>query len=857
MRRLFAFGLLIFLPFAIARAAEEPSWLSRAQSTRDSMDAVAADSQTDLETRMRLRLRAHGRAGSESEMLELQSKNPSAYEVFVLEVALNSARYDEAAALASNLADNESPLARTLRYKWLFIREDLRVVDSLFSARLKRNPEDAISQLARAELLYRTVQYDSSISLCRRISASLAGRDSEVEPSRLLLEARLHYKKNQPEDALAKLPSLFNVNGLDAEVLYQTGVTLIRVGRTNEAIDMFEEAVRWNPAHELAHYYLGNGYARLNYSQLADSVPAALALATDLTLEASKVWTARDFNQARALFEQALKELPAFGRAHNGLAKAIEGVRMTVNVHRAEDEKLFASQVMPVVPQIEKYVLNWSELSARHQKQVAIAVAPWKAYIPLLVESHSHHFIKPLHYRLSECPGVESLKDERISYDSRLWDDVRGCGGYTTVTGIEDVERSIFFAYNTVLHELTHQVHGCFPPNDIQALDDAFETARKRDDGGTPTFMSRYQASSVWEYFAEGANGYYSPRRDEYDTREITRERLYALDTALVRLVEKYISAPSLDRCWPVGLINAADDRIEKQQLDSAISFARKAQLIDPHAEVVLEALSRIYSIRDEDTLAVMYADSLVRFFPEKGKSFVRLASAIFTMKANSDDERIQILQLALMGTDTSDRKQLMQSLGDALVYAGRYEEAREAYRFILDREPTNYTALWGLATASRNSPEADSLFRLALKERTGLAGLRFDYARYLLKAGKIEDARTQMKECELLAPKDGEILTLRAMIAELDKQRPLALALYDQALSTASSPRLAAVKKAGLLRATKKKTESAELVAVLTREADSGVPSYIYDTEVSNYTLKNLWPYEVKQMLRELGEQN
>jgi len=26
------------------------------------------------------------------------------------------------------------------------------------------------------------------------------------------------------------------------------------------------------------------------------------------------------------------------------------------------------------------------------------------------------------------------MRDARISYDSRLWDDVRGCGGYITVT---------------------------------------------------------------------------------------------------------------------------------------------------------------------------------------------------------------------------------------------------------------------------------------------------------------------------------------------------------------------------------------------------------------------------------------
>jgi hypothetical protein len=34
---------------------------------------------------------------------------------------------------------------------------------------------------------------------------------------------------------------------------------------------------------------------------------------------------------------------------------------------------------------------------------------------------------------LSETPGLATLRDTRINYDSRLWDDVRGAGGYNTV----------------------------------------------------------------------------------------------------------------------------------------------------------------------------------------------------------------------------------------------------------------------------------------------------------------------------------------------------------------------------------------------------------------------------------------
>ena len=210
------------------------------------------------------------------------------------------------------------------------------------------------------------------------------------------------------------------------------------------------------------------------------------------------------------------------------------------------------------------------------------SIEPWKAYVPVLVATGSYHYIKPLYEKLSECPNLSTMVDQRIGYDSRLWDDVRGAGGYTTVTGIEDVERSIYNRYNTVLHELTHQVHGLFPPEDAQRIEETYRSASARDAQGEKVFVSRYQGSSVWEYFAEGVNSYFSPRRNEFDTRDITRERLFESDTALVSLLEYYLTAPNLEACYPVGFVNAASDRIEQGDLDGALEYANKAIEHDP-----------------------------------------------------------------------------------------------------------------------------------------------------------------------------------------------------------------------------------------------------------------------------------
>src|SRR5512141_2183079 len=182
----------------------------------------------------------------------------------------------------------------------------------------------------------------------------------------------------------------------------------------------------------------------------------------------------------------------------------------------------------------------------------------------------------------SDPPGNGALRDQRINYDSRLWDDVRGAGGYHTVTGVEDVELTIFDRYNTVLHELTHQVHAMLPADDSREIQEHYRRAKARDDVSKDGYLSRYAGGSVYEYFAEGANGLYSPMRDAYDPREVTRERLDRIDPELRRLVEKFMARTDVSASYPVAYAAGGDDRVERGQVAEAVPLYRKALAIEP-----------------------------------------------------------------------------------------------------------------------------------------------------------------------------------------------------------------------------------------------------------------------------------
>ncbi len=540
------------------------------------------------------------------------------------------------------------------------------------------------------------------------------------------------------------LSSAWNSEQLSDDVLFQAALCKVYLGETSEAIDLAEECLRWNPSHELAHYYLGNGYARKNYSELEASnaslrCDSGEVCARDLVISGAAEWGKGKFESALEYFSAALEHVPDYGRAQNGVAKCLEQIRLRENVYRTADLAAFDAKPFPTVPLIEKYILNWDSLSDRHKKQVAISVEPWKDYIPVLVACGSHHYIKPLHEKLSEVPGLETIADQRISYDSRLWDDVRGCGGYTTVTGIEDVERSIYSKYNTVLHELTHQVHGVFPPEDQLKIEDLYRAASEKDAAGEEIFVSRYQGSSVWEYFAEGMNSYYSPRRNEYDTREITKERLFALDPELVQLLEYYMTAPNLEACYPVGFVNAATNEVELGNLTGAMEFAREAEARDPQSEVVLATLSQLSSYENADSLAVHYAQSLLALYPDKSASYGQYATALLFADGNFAGAE-EVLNGGLSKTSGSERTQLQREFAGMQAASGKFAEAVVNYRDVLAEQSTDDTALRGYAEAlfwAGDLLKADSVYQVALLRRSGVAGLRLEYARLLLLSGQ------------------------------------------------------------------------------------------------------------------------
>ncbi|HEY0955074.1 MAG TPA: tetratricopeptide repeat protein [Roseateles sp.] len=752
-----------------------------------------------------------------------------------LRALLTEQRYDSATPELQALLRVPRPDAaeRAVIYQWLFARDDSAAIDRRTRTVLADVQVDAVDLLAAGRLALERRDFERA-KQCFERALRKATRPAEQAQALRGLGQR-HYQLREFDASLHQLEQ-----GLAAERtadgLSALADTLIRLGRTQDAIAAAEAAVALNPHHEMAHYLLGNGYVRENYTQLSERLGDAFPALLAEVRRASDAFEQGRLDEALAISLAVLQRCPQLGRAHAIAAKALESQRFAIDVNRAAYERRFAATPMPVVPGIERYVLNWNDLSPRHQKRVALSVAPWKAFIPVLVEGGATHFIKPMWMRLSETPQAHALKDARIDYDSRLWDDVRGMGGHFTVTGIEDVERSIFDKYNTVLHELTHQVHGVLTADQSRGIEALYQKAKARDAKTRNGFLSRYAGGSVWEYFAEGANAEMSPRRDAYDGREIVRERLVTMDPALRALVRRYFALRDTRASLPIALVNAGNQKLEDGRLPEATPFFERALKLAPEDESVLNA--RLYALALEGQAGRELSVRALARHPRSGQLHATAADALWHGGAPLAAEVVPALAKAAPALKGEDRFRVNLALADHHRRLGQVSEALAAYDAVLAYQGDQPEALWGRAATlalDERWDEAFTQYEAVLRLRTGLLALRRDYALDLLRAGRIEPARAQLKEALILDPRDPDTLALKAWLSLADGDAAAAQRTADEALALGAWSDLAVIVRAGALQA-QGQGEAARtaLAPVQQRIAANAPPQYIYRADKS-----------------------
>lgn len=709
--------------------------------------------------------------------------------------------YDRLAALIHELEQDpalDDDRLRRLSFRWRFAANDLRGIESLLESTPEgvRTATDFLAAGRLAVDLRRLPEAKASYERAENVSVDDEDRAAAVHGLASVL-----YREQAFDATLSTLRRALVLAPLDPDALNTLAHTLIRLGRTQEAVEAAQLAVRLAPWHEGAHYLLGNGYTPITYTRLYETHPEVFAsgqavqvlqradecsahgdeqtaqkLYQDLVDDhpnwadvrvrlGASAFAQRNWALARQEFAAALEVCPDYGRAHNGLARTLEAQRHAHSIHLEADESSFQNEEEPEIPGLADLVVNLEKLSARHRKRVALSVRPWKRWLPVLRAAGCTFYIKPLHEKLSEAPGQHLLKDQRISYDARLWDDVRGCGGFSTVTGIEDVERTVTKGYDTVLHELTHQVHHVLPAPLRRRIQELYRRTKERaGQNNTDVFVSRYAGENVWEYFAEGANALANPRRDVYDPREIVRERLLELDSELHQLVVEIMDEVPLDDAFTSAHTTRGHDQLRHGRAGAAADAFRQALARSPGEEDALSSLAFSLQVQGDSAAARKLLDQET----DRGRSAtlaVALADAQW-LAGEGLDTALKTLEAATSTVRPDERHRVFQRLGTLAWTLGDANRARHAFEAVLSYQQDNPAGLWGLASALALDGEmaaAKARYQEAIQRRSGLVDLRADYARVLIASSEWDAARRQLDAALGLDAEDPESLALEA----------------------------------------------------------------------------------------------
>lgn len=307
------------------------------------------------------------------------------------------------------------------------------------------------------------------------------------------------------------------------ELLAARGSALFRVQRIDESAAVYRRVCALAPRHPEANLRLGSGL----------TAPVEIDVSSNLR---SAVIASRAGKHDRAieLLLEVLQDEPGNPIAHRLLGEALYNDRATMAM--ASTDAAFAAlrDAMPVpyvrgLP-VAAFVVGYDELSPSRRRVVDRTAALFARHLGKLVAIGSRHQLLLELERTTDAKSRQSLRGQR-TFDGRVWDDVRGIGGLQAATGIESLDEAAQFGFDTIAHEVAHQVHFyAFTPLQRAKIKRLYKTALREN-----RCLDFYAASNEAEYFGQGVEAFVSlgKRPGCETTHGHTRFELFAIDPAL------------------------------------------------------------------------------------------------------------------------------------------------------------------------------------------------------------------------------------------------------------------------------------------------------------------------------------
>jgi hypothetical protein len=154
---------------------------------------------------------------------------------------------------------------------------------------------------------------------------------------------------------------------------------------------------------------------------------------------------------------------------------------------------------------MRKFFPAFGQLDRARQRMVVWSALPFAGWLRRVAKNGGRHDLMHECERTTDASERAWLRGRR-TFDGRVWDDVRGIGGLCAATGVEALDDAHTGGFQTLVHELAHQVHLYALPRVKRDRITVLYRRAKRDG----LCLDYYAASNEAEYFAQGVEAFFS-----------------------------------------------------------------------------------------------------------------------------------------------------------------------------------------------------------------------------------------------------------------------------------------------------------------------------------------------------------
>lgn len=336
----------------------------------------------------------------------------------------------------------------------------------------------------------------------------------------------------------------------DAELLAAHASALFRVQRTEDAAEAYRRVLAADREHPEANLRLGSGLSAPRAVRIGPRIRTAVA-----HLRAGRLESAVE------LLLELLQRDPGNPVAHRLLGEAL--FQRRANASMAGNDACYAALrrhlPLPDVAHLPaaEFVPGYRQLGGERRAVVDRALALFGSRLGKLLSIGARHDLLLETDRTTDAESRSKLRG-RPTFDGRVWDDVRGIGGLHAATGIEALDEAAQFGFDTLVHELAHQVHYyALLRRDRVRISQLYAAAMAEG-----RCLDYYAASNEAEYFGQGVEAFASlaKRPGGETTHGHTRFELLRVDPALHAFVARIVDNDPLAGPEREALLVAAYD---------------------------------------------------------------------------------------------------------------------------------------------------------------------------------------------------------------------------------------------------------------------------------------------------------